>query len=225
VAVIFSDTFTVAADTELTLRAPDVGTAWVKVGSVNLSAIATTDNVASPSGSVNTAAHYLSSPDPTSAEYDVGFTFSTIGSGTVRPVYAFARYVDANNYYVAGTYVGGAANDKRIFKKVAGVVTELAAADTNTTAGDIYRFECRNTAKRLLRNGTQVLTSNDDAITAIGSAGFGMGNAWSAADGPLSSHRLDNYLVDEVAAAVTRRGPPTMRMFLSGPHPSLFGGG
>ncbi len=85
-----------------------------------------------------------------------------------------ARFTDTSNYYGAGTYGPGSSADLKIFKKVAGVVTELATSgDDDTTNGDAFKFEIKDATKKLFREATEKLSTTDNALTFAGRTGMG----------------------------------------------------
>jgi hypothetical protein len=208
VAAIVSDSFTEAADTALASHVPDVGTGWVievNPSSVTPQVVGADDNLQVTPATANTTLIVTSRPNPTAAEYDVQFTLAAWGSSIDDPVWLVARFADASNYYAGGTYPGGAAADKKLVKCVAGVKTELASGDAGQVNGDVFKLEVRDGSKKLFQNGVEVLSTTDNALTAAGSAGIGWGSLGTASndDTPSLTSRLDDYSVDQAAAATT----------------------
>lgn len=122
-------------------------------------------------------------PNPSTQDVDVSATMNNVTSGgDPRPFYLVARYQDASNYYAAGVYRAAAANDAKMWKKVAGTVTELASGDTGIAVSDVLKFELRGSTLKLYKNGGEILSATDGAITAAGKAGIGMGNGLVATD-------------------------------------------
>jgi hypothetical protein len=210
-AIIFQDTFTEASTTAIDSHTPDTGTGWVIEidGGADLPTASGVDDALRVTSGTNSDRTIITSrPNPTSAEYDVQFTVTVLPSDADNPSWLVARYTDASNYYVAGTNGAANAADKKLVKNVAGVRTELASGDSADTIGDVFKFQVRNATKKLFRNGVELLSTTDNALTSTGSAGVAWGNAGTVATDDVSGiTRLDNYSVDEVAGAATTAFP------------------
>ena len=204
------DTFVeVAIDTSLILHLPtgaNAGSGWTAeevTGTAIQRVDAANDYCESSADEGNDRHLYTLQPDPAGVEYDVQATLSGIAGSPSLPWFLIARLTDASNYYSAGSYNAGSAADKKIFKKVAGTVAEIASGDNGLTAGDTIKFEVRDAAKKLFHNGSEIISSADNALTSAGRAGFGVGNAWVATDDIEQDWKSDNFFYTEVAAAAS----------------------
>jgi hypothetical protein len=212
---LVSDTFTVGADAVLSDHVPDTGNQWVLVSQVTqtISTIAATDDIRGTGSGTNQGSLYKSQPDPSGADYDVVLVVNAVDTGTAsRRVRMHGRLADAGNHYtVAFLPTGHASNDTELYKTVAGTPTSLASVDTGVTAADSFTLEIRDAAKRVLKNGAEILTSSDNAITAAGSAGVSMGKFISTASGANAGNtntpwRWDTYSVTEAASTTPITG-------------------
>lgn len=193
-----------ATNVNLENHVPDgVGTGWAVVENTSgnpLQILASAHCLRVIATTASSRVIYKSLPDPVSPEYDVEFSIpasTTMPTGTDDPVFMIARCLDANNYYSAGTYQTAAGGAVRIFKKVAGTVTQLATGTNAIAVGDVLTFKVRNASKSLWINGVQVLSTGDNSLTAAGSAGLGTGNAWVSTDDVQGGWRWDDYSVFE----------------------------
>jgi hypothetical protein len=210
-AIIFQDTFTEASTTAIDSHTPDTGTGWVIEidGGADLPTASGPDDALRVTSGTNSDKTIITSrPNPTSAEYDVQFTLTVLPSDADNPSWLVARYVDTSNYYVAGSNGAANAADKKIVKNVAGTKTELASGDSADTVGDVFKFEVRNATKKLYRNGVELLSTSDNALTSAGSAGVAWGNVGTVATDDVSGlTRIDDYSVNEVSSgAATANG-------------------
>ena len=90
----------------------------------------------------------------------------------------------SDNYYAVGFLPPGhASNDTELWKTIAGTPTSLTSVDTGIAANDVFVLEIRDAAKRVLKNGAEILTNSDNAITSAGDAGVSMGKFLSTASG------------------------------------------
>ena len=201
-AVIVNDTFTTGSDQLLSAHTADVGGQWVLTQGTSTWTVYTT-GVASPTALVtNTGNIYTSRPNPSVAEYDIQTQITAfVGIGSDDPIAIVARLTNTSNYYFALMYSASASLDKRIFKRVADIVTQIASAEGSLAVNDTYKFEIRNATKKLYRNTVEILSSTDNALTSAGSAGLAAGNLAVAGDDIAASWDLNNYSVDEVGGA------------------------
>lgn len=212
---LFQDTFTEAADTALTSHTPSpTGTSWVQIAITGASFIEVkeaTDAIANDVADIGGGEFCKSQPDPSGVDYDVEMQVITTDTGTAnRRVRIHGRIVDVSNYYaVRFLPTGHASNDTQLIKNVAGTVTELATVDTGLTANDTLKLEIRDAAKKVYKNGAEILTSSDNALTAAGSAGVSCGQVSAADSGNAiaATWRWDNYVVTEAVAPGGAAGP------------------
>lgn len=203
-ALIFSDAFTEVSNTALTSHTPTIlGTGWTqeKASATAVAHARATDVLMSSAQDIGNGMTYSSQPNPAIADVDVQATLAAVYSGSSSaPIALIARFADTSNYYavqILGT--SHAQNDTKIYKRVGGTWTQLAAVDTSWANGDVLKFEIRDATKKVYKNGVEILSTTDNAITAAGKAGV----AWGAEAGGNGSHvfstewQLDNYSVTE----------------------------
>jgi hypothetical protein len=200
-ANLVTDAFTEAADMNLSAHTANTGQGWTEnvVGSKKWRIDAATDR-AKQDGPEATSVVNTVNADPATAEYDITVTIRNITGGDNQPLLLVGRFTDASNMYAGGSYRNEMAADKKIWKKVAGTVTELASGDSALVAGDTLKFEIRSATKKLYKNGVELLSTSDDALTSIGRGGLG-GGAVMVAGHNLGAWFVDDFLLDEVAAA------------------------
>lgn len=218
---VFLDHFLEAVDTNLASHTPDTGTGWTEVEDTvgtTMRTEATGDFMRLAAGGASSRIIYTAqcSPALSGPDYDVIWTVTAGVTGADDFAGAVARYVDVNNYYVAGPK--GTGGNWVIGKVVAGVRTTLAngsaAAMTN---GDIFTFELRGSTLRLLRNGVQVLSTTDSDLSVTGEPGFAFGNVLITTDDPVATWNIDDFeVVDQTVVA--GGGQPTMKRWGGVPH-------
>jgi hypothetical protein len=188
----------------LTTHTATTGQGWTenqRTGALGFLVDRSTDVCVWAGAEANVSVIYTVNADPATAEYDITATISTVTGGDAQPLLLIARYTDTNNMYGAGIYRTEQTPGLKIWKKVAGVVTELASGDTAVVATDVFKFEIRNAAKKLYKNSVEVLTTADNALTSIGRGGMGGGQVFVAGD-DLGAWRVTQFLLDEISAAV-----------------------
>jgi hypothetical protein len=168
--VFVEDTFVDTDTTALQSHTGELGATWTERTAVADFTIVA--NSAYPP--ITGEAIYTASGTPASAEYDVLVQFfqRLIGVGDLSVV---ARFVDTDNYYIA-QYTGDltTTGNFRIYKKVGGSFTELAASGTILVGQGwppSVRFRIRDASKKVYVDGTELLTTSDNALTAAGLAG------------------------------------------------------
>ena len=200
------DTFTVGANELLSARTPDTGTGYTSVysgGTPNLQAVATTDACSATTSDTPAGKAYSAQPDPTVVEYDLAVTVGAFSVSAARGQGLFARRADNDNVY--GLQMGengDTFSNKKIFKRVGGVNTELAAEDTAWAANDVVTFEIRDATKKIYQNGTERASTTDNALTAAGTWGLAAGNfpVFGDLTGTRSVNTMDTFSCTEVAA-------------------------
>lgn len=216
---LVNDSFVEASDTLLSSHVPDTGNQWVAVATSStqhLQVVAATDRLSADANSSNNGEFCKSQPSPTSADYDVQITIVTVDAAgtTPRTWRIHGRMPDANNGYYVEWYptTDVSDNDTNIYKIVGGTRTQLATVDTGLVDGDIFRFEINDLAKTLYKNGTSILTSSDNTITAAGEAGISAGAYNANVVGNINnSWKFDDFSVTEFGAS----GPDDMPRILS----------
>jgi hypothetical protein len=205
--IIFHDTFVGTAGQDLVVRTPDtVGDSWAETRSNTSLQEIDASGRCDATAVANSAHHvYRGRPNPTNDEYDVIGIPSAVDTAGDDPWFLVGRYTDVNNTY--GYKMGNA--QQRIYKKVASTVTELALASTTYAANDEFKLQVRDAAKKGFQNGTERVSTTDNAITDVGEAGFGLGNVFVATEDIETSWDTTEFKVDEVAAAAAQPLIPT----------------
>ena len=212
---LVDDPFTEDGDTNLDSHTPNTaGDGWTleeQTGARVLFISASIDEIRVTSPETSDRLLYSSQPDPSASgttEYDVSYTVDGIATlSDDDPFGVFARFADTSNYYSAGTYGNGVFSETKIFKKVAGSVTEIASANLGTSipaVGDVMIFKVRgSTSRQTFRDDTEAAetTADDTALTSAGKCGVFIGNAWVALDDIGSSWRIDDYYWDDLNGA------------------------
>ncbi len=202
-----SDSFTEAADIPITAHTPDIGTSWTEVHD---SSTATTDatidavlDVLSGGSDENFVGQaYTAQPAPTGADQSIGFTLTAVDttSGT-KPVGLFGRRTDNDNFYFLQILPDTNAQDSvKLYKSVAAVTTELGTIDLTVNAGDTFVLEITDASKRVLHNGSEVLSSADNELTAAGTWGVYFGDF----NGASCCHLRGTWDVDDFVASEPR---------------------
>lgn len=209
---IVDDTFVETTTIALTAHTPtNAGTGYTTADATGTDVLNNdATDVVVISGSSTQSGHYVtSSPDPPSAQYGVGFTVATGDAGTtLRPARLLARWTNVSNHYHFRLLPDGQANpSNRLVKVVSGTLTELANADNNTVASDVFLLSVTDATKVVTKNGTTILSSADNTITATGKAGFGLGKlsvADTSGNVATASWKIDNYLVVDLSESGLR---------------------
>lgn len=214
---VVSDTFTEASDTDLTSHTPDTGSAWVQVailGTTKLRVIAATDVLGAAGSATGNGELCKSQPSPSGADYDAALRVTAVDTGSASRFWRIhGRMTDGDNsYFVELAPTGHANNDVTLYKIVSGTKTSLATVDTGLAANDIITLSMSGTTIRVLKNGAQILSVTDSALSAAGDAGISAGK-YNANIGTAninsSSWAFDDYSVTEAAPAgalLTHRG-------------------
>ena len=80
----------------------------------------------------------------------------------------------------------------------------LASVDAQLVAGDVIMLELRNGTKKIFRNGIQVASSTDNALTAPGTWGLSLGGYPTTPGNVRTTWAMDNFS----AANITNPPPP-----------------
>ncbi len=210
VNIIVSDTFTEGSDTAITSHTPDIGTGWTEVfdnsnSGVDAVIIAATDEVQAGSQVNNKGQMYTAQPNPTFVDQIVSITIkdghTQAGS---KGVGVFARRTDNSNYYVAQILPNGESADTiTLYKRVGGTWTSLGSYDATLAAGTIIKLEVTDATKKVYVDGTQRISSTDNALTSVGTWGLVFGSE----AGSVSSHLRPQWHLDDFKA----EHPPNFR--------------
>ena len=199
---VILDTFTEGPNNTLITHVPDVGTSWAEVENTSatfLEMLQTADQVHPDAvGANGTRIIAIVDPGPgvvsctveaTLGNSPPGSSFATCGFGLI------IGYTDNNNYYIAGVFPGASGADKKIYKKVAGVTTELASGDNGTLNGDIITFSRIGTQLILAHNGSTLLNVTDGSLVSAGKCGMAFGTILGGNGGPHDSWRITLFEV------------------------------
>jgi hypothetical protein len=174
------DSFTDAANTTLQLHTPNVGSSWTKFiggGGTDLQISGTGDNLVD--ASAKNLSGYINTSTPTggATEYVVGCT-ATWNSGKATDIVTLDARVNGaqNDRYQATINSGSTTNNVVIQKVVGGTTTVLATGslDVSTTTGVAHYlvFSVKNATKSFNIDGTTIISTTDNTITASGVGGL-----------------------------------------------------
>lgn len=216
------DTFTGTNGTLLSAHNPDTGNAgsWVKIsgtGDLDIQNNQLQNTVA------KNLVFYKNTTPPTggSAEYVVGLTATWNTSKATDIVTLVARINGASNdRYEATLDTGSSTNNVVIQKVVGGTTTVLATGSlsiTLATAHTIY-FSVKDASKSLDVDGTTIVSTTDNSITAAGVAGLEQeGNA--AGDTVIDDFFASTFTVTAVTLtsfSAIRQGGHTLLQWRTG---------
>nr|WP_161501586.1 cadherin-like domain-containing protein [Rhodopirellula sp. SM50] len=207
----FTDSFTEAANTPITAHPPESGVSWTQYFNDSTYAEAfidaALDVVKGGSGTSenDTGQAYTAGPDPIGVDQTIRFTLSAIetDSGT-KPVGLFGRSADINNfYYLRILPNGNGADSISLWKMEAGTPTQLASIDATIAAGDTFKLVITDATKKVFHNGSEVLSSTDNALTSAGKWGFFLGNFNGVGGHYRDSWNIDNFQADNSSGVAT----------------------
>lgn len=173
----FNDTFTeAAADTELSLHAPDTGTGWARLysdgGNPRYSVIALTDRCKCSTGANDSGVVYTANATYPGADYEVQVTWTGASNFATRPQYLIARLADIENMYALR--LASVASGCQLYKKVGGTWSALGTAVT-IAVGSVVKLSVNGTAIKVHDDGVEVISVTDSALSAAGKAGLAIG--------------------------------------------------
>lgn len=109
-------------------------------------------------------------------EYDVDIVVAKVGTPTYYHAAVMGRLsADEQNGYFASYYEERGVADTellRLYKIVAGVETLLGSWAGSVADGSTIKLEMRNASKKVLVNGTERISSADNAVSAAGYPGL-----------------------------------------------------
>ncbi len=213
-ALIFEDQFNEPEPTLLEDHTPDLGDGWsilydsFTVAVVKVKPVGNTDveNVVGPNMSDSGAGRaYAIQPAPEAS--DVALEVDVYESNWSRSnTYnrgLFARDTGGHTHYAVSILPNGHSRPSiRLFKTVAGSSDVIGSYDAELQNGDVIRFECYDAAKRVLLNGVEVISVDDNAISGAGDAGLFWGN-WNGQNGGGHPDRRGEFGSITVEAAST----------------------
>lgn len=179
--IFFNDEFNDTGGTLLTSHTPDTGSHWIKEK----------DSATYAPGEIDSAGTNLQIGHPTSADannsilfsaratypsanYSVRSQIEATGYSSTYPICLLARWVDLSNYY--GLSVVQATAGMVLWKEVAGVVTVLDQYTGAIYAGSVLNLNVDGTSIKGYKNGVELVSATDSALTATGYACIGGGN-------------------------------------------------
>lgn len=200
-ATFGQDTFTDTAGTSLPSHTADDGGTWTKHANFAGTPLISDANRARANSFTNSLAYH--SGLPAAAEYDVQADLSVVSNGGNAGVVGRVA-TGAGTAYLANflNAIGW-----RLQKIVAGTFTTLGtstADGTSLTVGTVrtVRLEIRDAAKKLFRDGTELLSSVDNVITNAGQAGV-----WANTGSNTTGYHLDNFQASDPPGAGGRTWP------------------
>ena len=211
-AVFAEDNFTDTDGTALTSHTPDDGGSWTKHTLAGSGSWDIRSNRIRSTGSTGTDAHFYHSGTPDSAEYDVEADIVRLGSTTpsATPGVTGRHSTSAETFYFA-RYNASPTFVWQLFKRVSGTFTLLGSYSQSFSVGQsrTVKLEIRDTAKKVYIDGTERISSTDNAITAAGKAGIRDNTGQATTTG----YHIDNYVATDLSSSGTN--PP--------PHPIAAG--
>lgn len=132
-----------------------------------------------------------------------------VGNGTgvnALDVGVTARMVDANNFYLAVLHAGGLVE---LFKRVSGTYTSLGTFSSGSNTGTI-KLQVTDAAKKVFVDGTERISSSDNALTSAGAPGFWFkANATTTSDDPDVENLVAAYVQNVAAPPAPPATPPS----------------
>lgn len=168
-----NDTFTEASNTALDSHTPDTGTGWTEWWNDTASVTAQViggSGVVRPSANENdNGIAYYAQPDPGTADQDVEVV---LGGFRDQESGVFCRTTSRTNGYLVRLDASGI----ELIKIVSGTTTQLASYSDGDKRNDTIKFECRDSAKRVLQNTVERISNADNVLTAVGKWGLWWGD-------------------------------------------------
>ena len=197
--IIFFDTFSEAANIELSLHTPAKGINWTRVFGVGynnriLSVKSATDVAGRLTTDFSAGSFYVANTTYSSANYKITVKAVVRGSDSSKSLVA-ARVQDSNNMYAVqyfDQFVGGA----QIHKKVSGAWTSLGSSFSAPVAGDNVTLIVNGTNIIVEYNGIQKQSVTDGSISSAGMAGLGAGEIVGLGGSDLTVQEFDNFIVE-----------------------------
>ncbi len=202
----FDDFFEAGADVTLTSHTPDTGETWALEEQTGASLANTDGDNSAQEAAAESNDRIIYSLDRvlTDAEYQTEIYFNELATNTLAafPYFVVARFADTSNFYFGGTYAAAATADKKIYKEVATTVSEIATGDAGFAASSFMTFKVLDATKKIFWNGSEAISTTDNAITAKGEVGFGMGNLAISTDDISAALDVGLFVVSDIGGAV-----------------------
>src|SRR3989304_2323772 len=202
---IRADDFTEASTVSPTAHTPtgaNAGTGWTLEATVNIGALVAqvdgADDAAKASGDRADSGMYLSlQPNPTVDQYDVQFTITAIDSSSANHTVGLIGRGDAGSRDNLYEFNIGGTGSFELWKRVAGVSTQLASFAGTLNVNDVFKLEIRTATKKGYENGVERVSSADNAITQVGRAGLCIGEIAEVGNNTRTLWRLDGFSYTE----------------------------
>lgn len=155
---------------------------------------------------------YSAQPNPTVAEYFVESEFDDIGTNAATAAIAmFGRCIDCTSsttqdYYTVFVY-DDVGNAYQLFKIINASPTSLGTGGAFSDAETVViKLELKDAQKKVFEAGSEIISSDDNAITGAGVAGLSCGEVTGTANDDCSRNfRYDDFKLVEIAVAAVRR--------------------
>lgn len=201
-AAVFSDTFTEASTTLLNAHVPTTGTSWslaLSTGGATYTIPAGAGYVRPTTGLNNVGCLYLANnlAPAAAVEVSVRMPITVASTATIGLVF---RYVDANNFYLLT--ISSTVGNCILYKKVAGVWTNLGTTSSGAVNGQTWRVRAVGTNIVVYANNTIVKITSDSSISAAGLCGLSAGAiGQNATDDTSTAWQVDDFTVTNYASA------------------------
>jgi len=180
VATIVSDTFTDSDNTDITSHTPGTGTGWTEVldttsGGKDMHIIS---NEIKTEESQNTSGQaYTAQPDPTVGDQDISITIRAFEGSSSKGAFIFGKRTDNDNLYGVTFMPNSHSQDTIVlYKRVAGVNTELGSYDPAWVADRVVKLVLRDGDQEVFVDGVSKITATDTAHDGdVGTWGLGFG--------------------------------------------------
>jgi hypothetical protein len=166
---------------------------WSVTGGTNL---VISDNGRLRASATSVTAQYEHSGTPASADYHVSADFVYVGAQTSQPGILLRRTASTTYYFVRYE------TDLqlfRLYKLISGTATQLGSDfSSSLSVGNTMRvtLEAIGTAIKVYRDGTEIMSETDSAISGAGKAGIRFSHGSGTPSNSLGLH-LDNYVATD----------------------------
>lgn len=216
---VFLDHFTGTTGTDIASRAPDTGTSWTEIedtSGTNTIEIASGVRASPTTSGASSKLTYRADTNPAlgSPDYEVYLTLTGLagtGSGNNDdPIIIGGRRTDGSNWYAAGVY-RGATNLLKLWKCVAGTVTELGSVAYSPVVNDILKLIMTGSSIKVQINGVDQISVTDSSLTSTGVPFLGFGSLVISTDDVNNAWSVDDFtVVDNTSAGGSATIPVIM---------------
>jgi hypothetical protein len=140
------------------------------------------------------------------AQADVNFGSSTGITGLETGV--VGRLIDGNNFYMARFLNSSGTITVELWKRVGGTYTILGTFSPGAVTSGTLKLQITDAAKVVFWNGTQVISSSDNALAGPGMAGLWQGMNVTSSTTAVSGDNFTAVYVQNVSAPATPPPPP-----------------